>query len=280
MDGNESDYEIAVQDSDATVPALQELTEEAEETLTYQIDTITDIDDKALRIYRANILLLSVVIGALSIAVKNSIPDLSYFVSLNTGSGILLLLISIASAGVTYTSSDLLIGIQKSAIADTLREDYNKKDLLLRLSKGYGKWIDSNDAVIEKNGELITYTILLSVDALAFLSSGVFLAAVHMQELHLLSIRLILVVILPLSLLAIKLSVFPSTSIIWYTGGIVLLTGIVLGGILYIQQLQLLLIQSLSIVSRHSRFITDTLLWMLIAIVLAMSNYWIYNMDY
>jgi hypothetical protein len=216
MDGEESNYEIAVQDTDATVPTLRRLTEQSEETLGYQIDTLSDIDDKALRIYRANILLLSVVIGGLSIAVQNNVPNLGHFISINTGFGVFFLIVSIASAGVTYTSSDLLIGIPQSAIVDTLKENYTEKDILLRLSKGYAKWLNYNDDVLEENGVLITYTILFSVDSLAFLSSGVFFAAAGIQGFHFLSSQLVLILISVLSLLVVKIFIFPSFSLVYY----------------------------------------------------------------
>lgn len=106
-------------DFEGNVELLSELRSEARETATGQQETLNDIDSKASKILRVNVLLIGVIISTLSIAAKiggkpatagpdNGTPTLllDHFLNLYTKLGVGFLILSTALAALTYTASD------------------------------------------------------------------------------------------------------------------------------------------------------------------------------
>lgn len=93
--------------------------EEAHRTVDNQIQTLNDIDTKAARLLRINLVLLSVILTGFSITLNlQSPPDnraaplhLVDLVDVYTVTGLVLLLLPTAVAGITYTASNLRIGM-------------------------------------------------------------------------------------------------------------------------------------------------------------------------
>lgn len=158
--------------------ALCKACEEGRETLDHQIASLRNIDDKAVRILRANILFIGLVLTAVSITVRSSI-DVFRFVNSHTILGSFLLLCSCAMAAMTFLVTEYEPGIGANAITITTEEDLSKQQLHVRLSNGYASWIRYNESALQINGLLATGTIILVIDAIALLTSGAIIGAVN-----------------------------------------------------------------------------------------------------
>ncbi|WP_128477328.1 hypothetical protein [Halorussus pelagicus] len=160
-----------------SIAVLENVTEESEKSLEYQLETLADIDDKAIRVYRANILFLSIVIGVVSIAVKNEPTSVAHLINMNSVAGVLLLLGSLSTGAITYRASDMQAGIGPEEIKQVLRDEHDEwKSRCLVLSK-YQQYLDKNDDVLQTNAKWITYTTVLTIDAFAYVALGVFVAS-------------------------------------------------------------------------------------------------------
>jgi len=155
--------------------ALSVVLERTERTLDYQLDTLADIDDKAVKIYRANILFLSIVIGLASIAVRGN-GNIQSLINLNSAAGIILILLSLAAGAITYRASDMQGGIDPREIDRTFYEKQNERTSISMIVNKNKKYIEKNDTVLKKNGEYITYTTILTINALAYISMGIFVS--------------------------------------------------------------------------------------------------------
>nr|WP_235271430.1 hypothetical protein [Halorubrum saccharovorum] len=97
-------------------PAVAATTrEELRTTFDYQVERLREIDNKAIEILKANLLLIGIVVTGGSIVVQTTV-DLAVFLNPFTVVGGLLLLASTGLAAVTYTASDLRGGLDLTAV--------------------------------------------------------------------------------------------------------------------------------------------------------------------
>ncbi|USZ68787.1 hypothetical protein NGM10_03390 [Halorussus salilacus] len=275
---------IDIKASDASLVTARKIAEEGRNTLEQQTRTLTDIDDKAIRIYRANVLLLSVIIGAMSLASDGAF---SYFANLNSILGLLLLVVAIALAGITYTSSNLEIGVTHNDIRDAIEDDYNSKDLYFRLASGYADWIAENDDVLQENGDLMVYTIIVEVWALAYLSGGVVVTAIVNAETYFIFVHALLVCLCLAALFWNKIWLLESWSLPRYlkaTGGLLAVGLLGLFGTSFVGPMEGLLRAPLriwaSVPLTEKRFTIDLLTAGLILVSYPFVGYSIYHLEY
>ena len=160
-------------DGDAAADRNRELAlEEARTTFDYQVERLREIDAKAIEILKANLLIIGVFVTGLSIVGQADI-DARAFVNPHTASGAVLLLVSTAIAGVTYTTSNLRGGVGRDALEAAL-DDAAFAD---RLVRSYGEWIEYNAEVTAVNDVLVTITVLLVVDAFVYVVVGIAVGA-------------------------------------------------------------------------------------------------------
>ena len=118
----------------------------------YQIDTLSDIDDKALRTVRLTVVLVGVLATAIELDVVQNLNDTLLIV----GGGILFL--SMLIGMMTYGESDLYLGPNRSYINTLADNDFDDKtwdeDLLTTMGEG----IEDNYNEISWNARLLTYT--------------------------------------------------------------------------------------------------------------------------
>lgn len=160
------------------VDFLKVAREEAHRTLDKQVQTLDDLDSKAAKILRINLVLLGVILTGLSIASEvspesglSSIVDL---VNTFTMIGLGLLYLSTVTAGLTYTASSLKSGLSGPNLRDMLWNEYTDKENLEGLIESYSEWIHYNYRVNAKNAPLGTLTVLFLIYALTSLALGVF----------------------------------------------------------------------------------------------------------
>lgn len=155
--------------------------EEAHRVIDNQVQTLNDIDDKAARLLRINLVLLGIILTGISLAVdtgagSESLQEVSDLYNKYTIGGVVMLLLSTGVAAVTYTSSSLQAGVSANDLRMFLDNDFDDRANLEGLVEGYSEWIEYNYEVNAKNAPLGTLTLLLLIFAMTSLSLGVYRA--------------------------------------------------------------------------------------------------------
>lgn len=151
--------------------------EEARTTIDHQIRTVNDIDAKAIRILRVNVVLVGLVLTGVSLIVRSDAREVGatilngYLVS---GMGFLLL--STALAAVTYTATSIRTGIGPSDLRSVLDGGFSADQVRTGLIESYAHWMEFNHATNVRNAPLVTATIVLLVWALGLVTAGVVVA--------------------------------------------------------------------------------------------------------
>ncbi|PHQ39398.1 hypothetical protein DJ69_06175 [Halorubrum persicum] len=169
-------------------PAVAATTrEELRTTFDYQVERLREIDNKAIEILKANLLLIGIVVTGGSIVVQTTV-DLAVFLNPFTVVGGLLLLASTGLAAVTYTASDLRGGLDLKAVDAVITAERGEgegprdagdgaPEFEERLLRSYAEWIDYNARVTAVNDLLATVTVLLIFVAFVYVIAGVVVGA-------------------------------------------------------------------------------------------------------
>lgn len=150
---------------------------EARRTIDSQVQTLDDIDSKAARILRVNLVLLSLLLTGLSLAVDTGTTQTSpvqfpTLVNAYTTAGFVSLLLSTGLAGITYTASNLRAGMSAPDLRNVVDNEYTDRENVEGLIMSYANWIEHNYVVNAKNAPLLTLTILLLIYAITLLAFG------------------------------------------------------------------------------------------------------------
>jgi len=156
---------------------LSKLRSEARETVNVQKETLNDIDTKASKILRLNVLLIGVIVSALSIATQNG-GEVDSFVNTYTKLGVGSLVASTALAAITYTASELDVGVSSNNLANLIRADFSLDEAQELLVKNYIVRINFNRSTNIRNIPLITSTVIFVVFAIVFFALGTYEAII------------------------------------------------------------------------------------------------------
>lgn len=157
--------------------------EEAHRTIDKQFETLDDIDNKAAKILRLNLLLLSIILTGFSVIAADNGTD-----SMMTGPGIpnqylilgiLSIIASTSVAAFTYTASNKKGGMSGRDIADLLDSDYSAETDLKDIVEGYSFWMQMNFRTNTVNAPLVTGVLLLLIYGIILVAVGVYHAFVH-----------------------------------------------------------------------------------------------------
>lgn len=174
-DKTEMKKKIEEMDFQGELGALQRLTEEGRHTLEYQLNSLNDIDSKAISILRVNVLLMGLLFTAASFVVDSQfslseLDNLAFYV------GIISLLLSSALAALTYTASDSEVGIESGKIEEVIQSNLTEKEFELAAAQSHVRWIWFNNRTNIINAPLITLTNILLIVALSHLGLGAYIA--------------------------------------------------------------------------------------------------------
>lgn len=174
--------------------------EEAHRVIDNQVQTLNDIDDKAARLLRINLVLLGIILTGISLAVdtgtgSDSLQVVSDLYNTYTIGGVVMLLLSTGVAAVTYTSSSLQAGVSANDLRMFLDNDFDDRTNLEGLVEGYAEWIEYNYEVNAKNAPLGTLTLLLLIFAMTSLALGVYRAIAGGPDIAMLAVLALLSVV-------------------------------------------------------------------------------------
>lgn len=147
--------------------------EEARTTLDNQLRALEDVDTKASKILRLNVALLSILLTSISIASRSSTFDVAAFLNPLSFAGVGSLLASTAFAALTYTSSDVIVGLRPDDLRVVVDDEYDATRIQEGLVESYANWIEFNAGTNARTIPLVTLTIVLVVYAIAFLTLGI-----------------------------------------------------------------------------------------------------------
>lgn len=183
---------------------LGELRAEARATVDAQRETLADIDTKASKILRLNIALVGILISVVSIATQlgsgsaAGVGTVEPFLNSYTVTGIGALVLSTAFAAVTYTASELDVGVSSENLTKLLNSDFQQQETEVLLIQNYIMRINFNRSTNVRNIPLIQITILLIVSAIISFALGLYhsIAGAVPAWLWLSSVLLLAVVVL------------------------------------------------------------------------------------
>lgn len=142
-------------------------------TIEEQTSTLSDIDEKAIQIFRINLVVSSILVSGFSIAVSTENASYATLITPYTKVGAALLFLSIILAAITYTSTSTRIGIAKDAIEDSILNPAYDYDLVEEeIALEYGKMIRYNYEKNASNALTFTLTLLSAVAAICYLTIG------------------------------------------------------------------------------------------------------------
>lgn len=160
----------------------KQLRNEGRKTVDHQLDAIQDIDEKAARLLRFNVLIIGLILSVLAIVSEfNGVDTVAQFGNNFTIGGIVLFLLSALVAAVTYTASDTEGGFEHQAIHNAIDADLTEEEFYVGAASSYAKWIKFNDEINKKNAFLITLTSLLLSGGLIGVSLGAYNAHISDQ---------------------------------------------------------------------------------------------------
>lgn len=161
------------------VETARELRDEARRTLDHQLEAIDDIDEKAARLLRFNVIIIGLILSVIAILAElEGVDVVAEFQNVFIIGGIALFLLSALLAAVTYTASDTEGGFGYASIHEAIDADLNREEFYVGAASSYANWIEFNDNTNKKNAFLITLTSLLLIAGVIGISLGVYEALV------------------------------------------------------------------------------------------------------
>lgn len=147
---------------------------EARQTIDEQSATLSDIDEKAIQIFRISLVVASILVTGLSIAVSAENVSGTALLTPYTIAGSTLLFAAIILSSVTYTSTSERIGIAKEAIDESILNQKYDYDLVEEeMALQYGQMIRYNYKKNASNALLFTLTLLVAVGAICYIAIGI-----------------------------------------------------------------------------------------------------------
>lgn len=150
---------------------------EARHTMDQQIEKIHREDQKAVKIFRVNLLILGVLISGFSISVQSPEISPNSFVNAHTTIGLFTMILSTLIAAMAYTSSNFEMGV-KPEVIEKAREMENGA-FYDRLTEEYSTWVRSNKGVHEFNAVAITLAMIFATSGLILFMGGFYIGVKH-----------------------------------------------------------------------------------------------------
>lgn len=173
-------------DFDGNVEFLDEIRHEAHRTVDKQIATINDVDTKASKLLRLNLLILGLIVSALSIGTQlfgelssgaegsqQSNLALSPLLNDLVIAGIGVMMLSIVLAAWTYSTTNLDVGVGRDNLITLLSADFNRVERRELVVKNYVARINRNRSAGLRILPLISATIVLTISSIALFALGI-----------------------------------------------------------------------------------------------------------
>lgn len=165
--------------------ALTLLRSEADRTVERQLDAFRDVDTKASRMLRLNVLLVGVIVSTLSIASQlgssseAGVPVIEQFENVYIEVGVAALVVSTALAAVTYSATEYDVGVSADNVRTLLDADLPTEETRALLVKNSIARINFNRSTNLRNIPLISATVVFAVIAVVLFALGAYQATIR-----------------------------------------------------------------------------------------------------
>lgn len=149
---------------------LLDACKEARHTMDQQIDKIHREDQKAVKIFRVNLLFLSIAASGVALAVQAKEITAAQFGNAHLLIGSVLIFLSTLTAAMAYTSSNFRMGVKPTVIEDA--QSMTRYEYLDKLSDEYSIWVKENHKVHRINAHTINAALILALASLLFFGGG------------------------------------------------------------------------------------------------------------
>ena len=169
------------EDGDLDISKHKVACQEARSTVDQQIEKIHKEDQKAVGIFRVNLLVIGILSSAISLSIRTDVLATSSFINAHTAIGALALILSSVVAAMAYTSSKFEMGVDPSQVDLASDGDKTREDIYETLSKQYSNWIARNQSVHQFNAYAITWSMILAIAGVVFFAGGVVVGALDIR---------------------------------------------------------------------------------------------------
>lgn len=145
---------------------------QAQRVVDEQRQYLTDIDTKAVKLLRLNVVLIGVGVSVLSVSSRAGSLRVTGLSNWYTVVGSLLLLLSTVTVGAAYTRSRITVGPNPEGIVQLASTEADT-DLVRRgLATSYAEWIDRNRRAVARTQPRVVGSIVSLLSALLFVTTG------------------------------------------------------------------------------------------------------------
>ena len=152
------------------IETLRSAHSEACEVLAQQVETLSDIDDKALRTVRIALIVFGIGLSA------TAFPNGTAFLNWITVGGMVSLTLSVLFGIVTYGASNPPVGVGPEYLDEARTTPYTEAEWRDLLVSGYDEWITDVERQIQSNARTLLLAQLFLGCSVVLLATGVSLA--------------------------------------------------------------------------------------------------------
>lgn len=153
--------------------ALENAVEESRREYDKKVETMEEIDDKAMRSVRTAVILLGLVVSAVSVAGPGAVGEVAVLPVLVGALGVVALTVSIIYGIGTYSATQYPTGIGPMHRNDVITGGYSHDEWFLSMLDEYDDWsMEIADEVSKNLGYLEVVQFSLSVGVIALLVSA------------------------------------------------------------------------------------------------------------
>lgn len=163
------------------IEALRTTLEESRSVIDHQVQTFNDVDSKAARTFRLDVILLGLMVTALTFVLRTDPVTIDPYLNPYTAWGVISLEISFIAAIVVYSSTRIQTGVGPNDIGRLISRRYSERDWLILLLRSTSQWMRFNERQQAWNGLLLSVSHAALVLAVLLLSVGI--GGPHLTEL-------------------------------------------------------------------------------------------------
>jgi len=139
------------------------------------------MDRKAIRTFRANMVVSGLLITALSFAVQAESLALSQFLNIYAALGLFFLIGSTMLSGTAYLASSYEAGIGPDGLIDVRTEGFSEREFLKELAEWSESWLLLNSYVVGYNATFLTLTVISVINYTVFFTFGLIIGGLQLK---------------------------------------------------------------------------------------------------
>lgn len=165
--------------SESETEVLTNALEESRRTFDKEIETINEIDDKAMRVARTGVIVIGIVVSVIAVLGPEAIVSMPSTVFGLSIVGVGLIFGSIVYAYGTIAVTEFPTGIGSPHREEAKSGAYTEREWLMLMLSEYDSWVDEVEQEVEQNVVYLEETMLLLLVGLLLLSLAAGVGYLH-----------------------------------------------------------------------------------------------------